>query len=114
VRDKALAGIGLAQWGLAINVYRIKEGRWPKSLDQVRRTIAWKLPLDPFSGKSFVYRLEPRGQALGKPRGYLLYSIGPNLRDDGGVAVAQRPWTYKKPEQVPDDVTWRVRAPAGS
>jgi len=34
------------------------------------------LPTDPFSGKPFVYRREGAG--------FLIYSWGPNLKDDGG------------------------------
>jgi hypothetical protein len=98
-RDSALAWVGLAQWELAINVFRTREGRWPNSLDQVRHTVGWKLPVDPFSGKDFHYRLEPGG--------YLLYSIGENLRDDGGREWCPGGWTR-------GDVIWRVRAPRGS
>jgi len=111
-RDKALAHIGLAQWGLAINVFQIREGRWPKSLEEVRRTVAWKLAGDPFSGKDFIYRLEPLAQPRGKPQGYLLYSIGPNLRDDGGRSGVKEAQPGEK--EVPDDLVWRVHWPGGS
>jgi hypothetical protein len=110
---EALATIGLAQWGLAINVFQIREGRWPKSLDEVRRALGWKLPVDPFSGKGFVYRLEPLAQAQGKPQGYLLYSIGPNLRDEGGQFRRSSEYPRLGPER-PDDLVWRVRRPGGS
>jgi hypothetical protein len=103
-RDKALARIGLAQWGLAINVFHIREGRWPNSLDEVRQTVRWKLPLDPFSGRHFIYRREAGG--------YLLYSIGPNLRDDGGRFARRSARPGEK--EVPDDLAWRVRRAPGT
>jgi hypothetical protein len=112
-RDKALAKLSLARWGLAINVFQIREGRCPKSLDEVRQTVAWKLPVDPFSGKDFIYRLEPLAQAQAGPRGYVLYSIGPNLRDDGGRFLPSSEYPRLGPER-PDDIAWRVQRAPGT
>jgi hypothetical protein len=50
---------------------------YPARLDDLVPRYLDRLPTDPFSGGPFVY--ERRGA------GYLLYSIGPNGRDDGGT-----------------------------
>jgi len=105
-RDRAMARIGLAQWGLALRVYQVKMGRYPDSLDEVRNVVGWKLPGDVFSGKDLVYRREGRG--------YLLYSIGENFRDDVGMDNEswQRQWKPGKPwlpkDKRPDDIIWRM------
>jgi hypothetical protein len=49
-----------------------------------------RVPGDPFGGKDFIYRR--RGA------GYLLYSVGPNLRDDGANAPVA--------EKRLDDIVW--------
>jgi len=52
-------------------------GTYPNSLRQVRSTVGWRLPKDPYSGKDFIYRR--------KGAGYILYSVGFNQRDDGSI-----------------------------
>lgn len=65
---------------LAINAHHTKHGEWPKSLKGIDKKLGLKglkkLRRDPFSGKSFKYRLKD-----GKP---LLYTIGADGVDDGG------------------------------
>jgi hypothetical protein len=77
-RDQALADLARAQIGLALVAYHNETGQWPESLAQVRLTVKWDLPLDPSSGNDFVYRREGAG--------WVLYSIGPDLKDNGGTA----------------------------
>jgi len=57
----------------------------------LRSRLGWKLPQDPFSGKDFVYKRQGKG--------FLLYSIGENLKDDGGLAA---------PEEAPADIVWQM------
>ncbi len=52
--------------------YRLAHGAFPKDLSAFDK----KILLDPFSGKSLIYRLQGNG--------YLLYSVGRNGVDDGG------------------------------
>jgi len=50
---------------------------WRDTVEGRRSRIqGWKLPLDPFSGKPFVYHR--------KSKGFVLYSFGDDLDDDGG------------------------------
>jgi hypothetical protein len=67
---------------------------YPGSLADLRRVVGWPLPEDPFSGKPFVYRR--------KDSTYLLYSIGPDLKDDGGRQLTLFGWPRT------GDIVWRV------
>lgn len=58
----------------AIGLYKKRTGNYPK---QLRDLALGDLVIDPFTGKPFVYRLDPK-------RGFLLYSLGQNGVDDGG------------------------------
>lgn len=75
-RDQAVARRALMTTALAIEVYRQKKGRLPESLTALAAEVPWARTEDVFSGKGLVYRR--------KAGGYLLYSVGPNLKDDGG------------------------------
>ncbi|HUY87961.1 MAG TPA: hypothetical protein VMV10_04420 [Pirellulales bacterium] len=61
---------------LAIRLYRADHGKLPERLERLVPTYLRELPTDPFSGRPPVYR--PGGEA------FLLYSIGPDRKDDGG------------------------------
>lgn len=76
IRDMDKAYIGLGQVAMALQAYRSRSGRYPSSLAELRSTPGWKLPNDPFSGKPFVYRPHRNG--------FTIYSIGIDLKDDGG------------------------------
>lgn len=76
LRDMYKAEIGLGEAVMAMQAYKSRFGQYPRSLADLRSMPGWKLPNDPFSGKAFVYR--PRGN------GFTIYSIGPDLKDDGG------------------------------
>ncbi|MFH0794054.1 MAG: hypothetical protein V2A74_08490 [bacterium] len=67
------ADLRLTLLDAAIRRYHVQNGRWPDSLNQLALKTA---PVDPFTGASFVYRLED-----GKP---VLYSLGPDMKDDNG------------------------------
>jgi len=60
---------------LAIGRYRLGHGKLPKSLDLLG--VDSSLLVDPFNGESLIYK--PQGSD------YLLYSVGPDLKDNGGV-----------------------------
>jgi len=75
-RDRAIASLGLVEIALLLKAYRAEHGGYPQSLQQLGGLNGRPLPTDPFSGKPFVYRREGAG--------FLIYSWGPNLKDDGG------------------------------
>ncbi len=76
-RDVITAEVGLAQAALALKAYKNKKASYPDSLDELRQVIPWELREDPFSGEDLIYQREGEG--------FLIYSIGPNLKDDGGI-----------------------------
>ena len=62
--------------GVACERYRLKHGRWPKSLDDLADFGFPKTPVDPFDGQPLRYRIEADG--------VIIYSVGKNRVDDGG------------------------------
>ena len=66
----------------ALELYRVRHGGYPQDLQALVPGCLPALPLDPFSDQPFCYRLDAGG--------YTLYSVGPNLVDDGGWMVPER------------------------
>jgi hypothetical protein len=65
---------------LAILQYEKQYSQYPESLDTlVGKGLLQEVPIDPFSDKSLVYRKTDNG--------FILYSVGYNLTDDGGVVT---------------------------
>jgi hypothetical protein len=71
-RDKTLVA-------LALVLYQRQHGAWPERLEQLVPALLPVVPPDRFTGEPLVYRL-----VNGHP---LLYSVGPNRRDDGGQSL---------------------------
>ncbi|MEN6370751.1 MAG: hypothetical protein ABFD64_01950 [Armatimonadota bacterium] len=97
VRDKTLADIGLAQATIAAMAYRDRFGSYPASMKDLKSRLGWKIPDDPFSGKPFIYRQ--------KKSGFVIYSIGANLKDDGGKP--QPPG--KRSDSGNYDIAWKCK-----
>jgi len=74
--DRWLAVGRLLVIDLAIRRYQRDHGSWPTSLDELARGYLLQVPLDPFSGGPFVYRVESDD--------FLLYSVNRDGYDDGG------------------------------
>jgi len=58
----------------AIRLHKQRTGKYPASLEALQ---LGEMIIDPFSGKPFVYQIDPRF-------GFLLYSVSENRVDDGG------------------------------
>lgn len=71
---------------LVCKLYARENGEFPSSLEALTPTYFKELPLDPYTGKEFVYRLLPEG-------GFVVYSVGSDEQDDGGVSSS-------------DDIVW--------
>jgi hypothetical protein len=67
---------------LALHAFHARHGIYPEKLDALEPVAERSARLDPYSGEGFRYRPQ-------KPA-YLLYSVGPDLRDDGGMPIQQR------------------------
>ena len=82
--------------GIACERYRLKHGRWPKSLDDLADFGFAKTPVDPFDGQPLRYLIEADG--------VIIYSVGKNGIDDGGD-------THRR-EGTAEDVGCRLWNPA--
>ena len=70
----------LAVMVLGVKAYKADKGFWPQAVDHLAPRYLRTVPADPFSGKSFILK------QVGKHR--IVYSVGPNGRDDGGRKAA--------------------------
>jgi hypothetical protein len=61
---------------IALACFHAEQGRWPGQLKELCPSLLKAIPADRFSEKPLIYRPSEKG--------YLLYSVGRNLRDDGG------------------------------
>jgi hypothetical protein len=66
---------------------------YPESLEHLVGEAVTKVPIDPFIGKAFHYQREENG--------FVVYSVGENGVDDGGVLETDRPNFFLR------DVGWR-------
>jgi hypothetical protein len=64
----------LVGYTAAIRLHKLRTGKYPASLEALQ---LGEMIIDPFSGKPFVYKTDPRF-------GFLLYSVSENRVDDGG------------------------------
>ena len=89
-QDRAIASIAGSRIFLGLLAYRDRFGSYPPGLADLKK-INWRLPEDPFSGKPFVYHR--------KGSGFVLYSIGDDLKDNGGV---------ERNGDRPGDIVWEL------
>jgi hypothetical protein len=71
------------QLAFALAAYKREHGHYPKKLDALAPKYLAKIPPDLFSGKSLIYRPSEKG--------YLLYSVGVNGKDDQGRSYDDDP-----------------------
>jgi hypothetical protein len=90
------ASLLAARTGLACRLFKSRTGAYPERLEALVPGILKEVPIDPFTGKPFVYRREGEG--------FIVYSLGSNEKDDGGRS------TYNITQMVmekDDDWTWK-------
>jgi hypothetical protein len=75
--ERAHVRLLLTDVGYALAAYNADHGAFPDSLDALVPDLLPAVPLDPFTGDPLRYEL--------KGDGFLLYSVGANGRDDGGL-----------------------------
>jgi hypothetical protein len=73
------AYLRLLRLELALHEYRARHGRYPARLADLAPAVLSSVPNDPFTEQPFDYR------ATGPS--YLLYSLGPDRRDNGGTPI---------------------------
>ncbi|MDR3458513.1 MAG: hypothetical protein P4N60_13770 [Verrucomicrobiae bacterium] len=72
---------------LALRAYELAHGHLPADLAALVPEFLDKVPLDDYDGKPLRYSADKK----------IVYSVGPNLKDDGGAGPAFNASTYKKP-----------------
>ncbi len=72
----------LTQTTLAIAAYRAQNRIYPPTLAALVPQFLPALPQDPYSDNPLIYRTTPAG--------FLLYSIGPNEKDDNGIKDSKK------------------------
>jgi hypothetical protein len=101
LRDAALVAI-------ALELHRRGHGEYPESLDALVPEFLGRIPRDVFDGGPIKYRLvEP---------GPIVYSIGPNRRDNGGTPPLLHPpirgrWTLSVAQAPRADEDWVLFPP---
>jgi hypothetical protein len=76
----AQTSVDLARMAIALERYRLAHGEYPESLDVLAPQFIAQVPHDVIGGGPLHYRLTSDGQ-------FVLYSVGWNEKDDGGVVV---------------------------
>jgi hypothetical protein len=92
---------------LALAGYHHDRGSYPNNLAELCPKFIGAIPKDVFNDEEYHYKIEKNG--------YLLYSVGPNGKDDGGKNFLQdMDWTnyddskYSEEEKTADDIAIRV------
>jgi hypothetical protein len=99
INIRCLAHVRVTQAGLAVERYRLAEGRLPQSLANLVPAYLEAVPVDPFNGQEMGYRV--------RKTGFVVYSVGEDLSNDGG---AERDTRRRDPsgKPLPWDVTFIV------
>ncbi len=86
---------------LALQRYRQEKGSYPPSLDELKAGgYLDALPADPYSDKPLSYKAANGG--------FVLYSLGPDFRDDGGASGRDQEGRPKAWADKGDTVFWPV------
>ena len=85
----------LAQTALAAMAWRGKHGRMPTALEDLAPEVLPRVPIDPFDGRP-LRKTTRDGKVV-------LYSIGPDLKDDGGAAWENETRTGDLTFRLPGD-----------
>ncbi|MCX6375398.1 MAG: hypothetical protein NTU88_05075, partial [Armatimonadetes bacterium] len=95
-RFRTMAIIAGDQTELALLSYQDRYGAYPNDLAELQAKLGFKLPTDVYSGESLIYKRSGMG--------FMLYSVGPDLKDDGGNGPP-------RPDLIEDkggDMVWRM------
>ncbi|MDH5202341.1 MAG: hypothetical protein OEW69_03655 [Nitrospirota bacterium] len=85
-----------ARVGIACKIYKNIHGDFPEDLAELAPEILGEVPVDPFTGNHLTYKKQDSG--------IIVYSIGSNLKDDGGNGTWQITSIVM---EKPDDWAWK-------
>lgn len=106
--DRCNTQIELTRLAAALAVYRAEHGAYPDSLDALVPDVLPELPVDVYHKQAFHYHRDGDG--------YLLYSAGPNLKDDGGSHEDWKVFAGRRLYDEAEDVQEKLQSeiPAGA
>ncbi len=78
--SRCIAYLRTARAAVAVERYRLDKARLPRTLDDLVPDYLDAVPLDPFDGKALRYKKVEKG--------YIIYSVGPDGKDDGAPPSA--------------------------
>jgi tetratricopeptide (TPR) repeat protein len=96
----AQSSTALARVAIALERYRLAHGEFPDSLDALAPQFIEKIPHDVIGGQPLHYRRTDDGQ-------FVLYSVGWNETDDGGVVGLDKFRPQDPPNINKGDWVWR-------
>jgi hypothetical protein len=76
MRDRSEQSYRNLRVALALAAFKSQSGAYPERLEELKPAFLKELPHDLFTSTSLKYKRDDLG--------YVLYSVGPNGRDDGG------------------------------
>lgn len=102
-QDTAIATLRGDRIFLGLLAYRSRFRAYPDRLNDLRK-LNWRAADDPFSGRPFIYRREGAG--------FVLYSIGDDLKDNGGTEATKPTAHPSIPSEWPgkpvySDIVWK-------
>jgi len=83
ISERKVTQLRLILLHAGISAYHHRHRRYPDSLEWMVPEFLTRLPADPFTGKPFLYHKTLKG--------FLLYSPGPDGKDDGGTPITDYP-----------------------
>ena len=99
IETRHLAHLRAIQTAIAVERYRLAEGRLPQSLENLVPAYMEVVPTDPFDGQGLKYRTLETG--------FVVYSVGEDLTDEGGAERDSKK-RDKQGKPLPWDVTFIV------
>lgn len=75
--EEARSKSDLARVALALAIFKAERGDYPATLAELSPAILPAVPADRFLERPLIYQR--------RPGGYTLYSVGPNMKDEGGT-----------------------------
>jgi hypothetical protein len=100
---EAQANVGVVRTAIALERFKLAHGKYPAALTELVPSLLAKVPQDPFSGDALIYRQTSDGR-------FLVYSVGPNGKDDRGM-LASKPESREKAKDPADDIAWAYVTP---
>jgi hypothetical protein len=76
IRDRSVQQLELSRLALLLAACKAEKGQYPDQMDALAPAYLKAVPKDFFTGAPLTYKKTDKG--------YILYSAGPNMKDDGG------------------------------